>query len=75
MQKAAESGAIQDLLLTDALILKTRQENTFGKIEWIMKTVDNANGNVHIISAEHEGGKKIDGLGGIAGITRYKISY
>jgi protein pelota len=75
VQKAAESGAIQDLLLTDALILKTRQENTFGNIEWIMKTVDNANGNVHIISAEHEGGKKIDGLGGIAGITRYKMHY
>ncbi len=73
--KAAESGAVQDLLLTDALILKTRQENTFGKIDYIMRTVDNANGTVHIISAEHEGGKKIDGLGGIAAITRYKMSY
>ncbi len=74
-QKAAEAGAVKDLLLTDALIQKTRQENTFGKIDHVMKTVDNANGNVHIISAEHEGGKKIDGLGGIAAITRYKVSY
>jgi len=74
-QKAAEAGAVKELLLTDALIQKTRQENTFGKIDHIMKTVDNANGKVHIISAEHESGKKIDGLGGMAGITRYKMNY
>lgn len=75
VQKAAESGAVQDLLLTDALIQKTQQENTFGKIDFIMRTVDNANGNVHIISAEHEGGKKIDGLGGIAALLRYKMNW
>lgn len=74
-QKAAESGAVQELLVTDALIQKMRQENTFQKLDLIMKTADQTNGNVHIISAEHEGGKKLDGLGGIAAILRYKMSW
>jgi protein pelota len=39
----------------------------------MMKETDNAGGNVHIISADHEGGKKLDGLGGIAALLRYKM--
>ncbi|MEK6920343.1 MAG: mRNA surveillance protein pelota [Nanoarchaeota archaeon] len=73
--KAAENGAVSELLVTDALIQKMRQENTFGKLDRIMRIVDQANGNVHIVSAEHEGGKKLDGLGGIAAILRYKMNW
>ncbi len=73
--KAANAGAVQDFLVTDTLIQKMRQENTFGKLDKIMKTVDQANGNVHIISAEHEGGRKLNGLGGIAALLRYKLSW
>ncbi len=74
-QKAAEAGAVSELLVTDALIQKMRQENTFSHVERIMKNVDTATGKVHIISAEHEGGKKLDGLGGIAAILRYKMDW
>lgn len=74
-EKAAEAGAVSELLVTDALIQKMRQENTFEKLDKIMKIVDQTNGNVHIVSAEHEGGKKLDGLGGIAAILRYKMSW
>lgn len=74
-QKAAEAGAVRELLVTDALIQKMRQEGTFARLDSIMKLADNANGKVHIISSEHEGGKKLDGLGGIGAILRYRISW
>jgi protein pelota len=72
-KKAATAGAIRELLITDTLIQKRRQEEKFHAIEQMMKDTDNTNGNVHIISADHEGGKKLDGLGGIAALLRYKM--
>ncbi len=72
---AANIGAVKDLLITDSLIQKTRLENTYKKLENIMKTVDNTKGEVEIISSEHDSGKRLDGLGGIGAILRFKIKY
>lgn len=72
---AAELGAVETLLVTDALVMEFRQENKFEILDRIMKTVDDARGKVVIITGEHEGGKKLKGLGGIAGILRFKLSY
>lgn len=72
---AAIIGAVKDLLITDSLIQKSRSENFYNEVDNIMKTVDKAKGEVEIISSEHEGGKKLDGLGGIAAILRFKLSY
>lgn len=74
-QKAAEAGAIKEFLVTDAQIQKMRQEGTFGKLDWLMRTADTAGATVHIISSEHDGGQKLDGLGGVAAILRYKMSW
>lgn len=74
-KKAAEIGAAKELLVTDNLIQKSRSENFYPEVESIMKSVDKAKGDVEIISSEHEGGKKLDGLGGIAVILRFKLSY
>ncbi len=75
IKHAIEMGAISDLLITDSFIQKKRQDEKFDDIEKIMKTVETMNGNIHIISSEHEGGKKLDGLTGIAAILRYKVNY
>jgi len=75
VQKTAEMGAIDTLAVTDNFIQKKREENSFARTERIMKTVDKAKGTVTIISSEHEGGKKLDGLGGIAALLRYRLSY
>jgi len=75
VKEAAEAGAVEDLLITDNFIIKSRENETYNKIEYLMKTVETMKGTVHIISSEHEGGKKLDGLGGIAALLRYKISY
>lgn len=73
ISKIVDTGAIDTLLVTDNLIFKLRDENKFDKLEKIMKTADKLKAKLHIISSEHEGGKKLDGLGGIGAILRYKI--
>jgi len=74
-EEASSIGAIKELLITDTLIQKSRNEDFYQIIENIMKKVDNARGDVEIISSEHESGKRLDGLGGIAAILRFKLSY
>jgi len=74
-KNAAISGAVKTLLITDGFIQQKRAENQYEEIEEIMKTVDATKGDILIISSEHEAGKKLDGLGGIAAILRYKLSY
>ena len=72
---AAIAGAAKTLLITDSFIQKKRMENEYESIDDIMKIVDGTKGDILIISSEHEAGKKLDGLGGIAAILRYKINY
>ena len=74
-KNAAEAGAVKTLLITDKFIQQKRMENKYEGIENIMKTVDSTKGDILIVSSDHEAGKKLDGLGGIAAILRYKINY
>ncbi len=74
-QQASLIGAVKELLITDAFIQKARSENFYNDAENIMKKVDETKGNVEIINSEHEAGKKLDGLGGIAAILRFKFKY
>ena len=74
-ENAALIGAVKELLITDSFIQKSRSENFYNEVDRIMKTVDKTKGDVEIISSEHDGGKKLDGLGGIAAILRFKMSY
>ena len=68
----AEMGAVKQLIVSDALISEYREKNIFGKLENVMKMVDNMNGTVTLVSNENEAGKKLAGLGGIAALLRYK---
>ncbi len=74
-EKASSMGAIKELLITDSFIQKSRTENFYKDIENIMKTVDKTKGDIVIISSEHEGGSRLDGLGGIGAILRFKLNY
>ena len=74
-KNAAQAGAVKTLLITDRFIQKRREENKYTEIEEMMKTVDKIKGSIIVISSDHEAGKKLNGLGGIAAILRYKISY
>lgn len=71
---AANAGAIKTLLITDKLIQHHREHNTFDSIHAILRLADQHHADIHIISCAHDGGKKLDGLSGIAALLRYKIT-
>ncbi|MBU0470492.1 MAG: mRNA surveillance protein pelota [Nanoarchaeota archaeon] len=73
VKKTIDSGAVSKLILTDEFIQKERLKGDFLKIDESMKLVDSLKGEVHIISSKNDSGKKLDGLGGIAAILRYRI--
>ena len=72
VSKVASVGAVKVLLVTDELIHSLRQENKFASVEKILQVVDSSQGEIHIIAVDHEAGQRLQGLGGIAAITRYK---
>jgi len=67
-----ERGAVRILLVTDDFIQKKKEEKTFYELDELMKQVDTLQGKIKIISVELESGKKLNGLGGIAALLRYK---
>ncbi|MFC1801685.1 mRNA surveillance protein pelota [Nanoarchaeota archaeon] len=74
-KKALEAGAIEQLLVSDSLIQDFRKKDKFKELDEIMKKTDQMKGQVHIISSEHEAGKKLKGLGGLAAILRFKLEW
>lgn len=75
VQEAAIAGAIDTLAVTDTLIQKLRQQEAFEPLNRIMQTVDKQKGTIVIVSGDNPGGKKLDGIGGVAALLRYKLSY
>jgi protein pelota len=74
-EDAVNSGAVRTLIITDNFIKKQREKENYKKIDQMLKNTESMKGNVIIISSEHEGGRKLDGLSGIAALLRYKLSY
>ena len=73
--KAAEAGAIKEVLITDAFIQKKREEEQYESIDILLKLIDSTDGKIHLLSSQDDSGKTVDGLGGIAGILRYKLEW
>ncbi|WP_295114177.1 mRNA surveillance protein pelota [uncultured Methanobrevibacter sp.] len=65
-QNAINLGAVSELLVLDT---KVAGENMGD----LMDMVENMKGEVMVISSEHEGGKQLGSLGGMAAILRYEI--
>ncbi len=64
---AVSSGNVKALMITDVFIGKNRR-----KSEELMKGAEAAAGEVAIINSENEAGSKLDSLGGVAVLLRYK---
>jgi protein pelota len=64
---AVSAGAVEVLLIIDTLIREKDMER-------IMKGTEQARGTVVVVSEHHEGGKKLEALGGLAALLRYKMS-
>lgn len=75
VEKAVYSGAVKELLVTESLIRTRKDNGDFQRINTLMKETDRMKGEIMIISSGHEGGKKLDGLGGIGALLRFRMSY
>jgi protein pelota len=66
VKNAAETGAVEQLLILDELL---REKD----VEKIMDMTENLGGKVMVISSEHDGGKQLKALGGMAALLRYGL--
>ena len=66
-KNAINLGAVSELLVLDT---KVASENMGD----LMDMVENMKGEVMVISSEHDGGKQLESLGGMAAILRYEIA-
>ena len=75
VKNAIDAGAVSKLLVTDDYIQRRRASNEYTELDLYLKQIDTLKGEIHIISSEHESGRKLMGLGGIAAILRYKLEW
>jgi len=66
VKRASEMGAVDILLVTDRIIWNE-------DVQYLMKNCEKEKSTVMVISTEHESGRMIENLGGIAAILRYEI--
>lgn len=72
---AVLSGAVEVLVVSTKFISNLIEKSEYKIVNDIMKIVEKTQGVVKIINSENEPGQKLDGLGGIAGLLRYKLKY
>ena len=72
VEKAAELGAIEKLVLADTMLRETSDEKRL-LLEGLMKVVEQKGGKIMVVSTEHEAGAKLVTLGGIAALLRFSI--
>jgi protein pelota len=71
--RAVNAGAVRILLVSDSFLEKAREEETYQNLDNLMKMVDRQNGEIHIIATDHDAGKQLKHLGGIAALLRFMI--
>ncbi|MBI2141240.1 mRNA surveillance protein pelota [Candidatus Woesearchaeota archaeon] len=67
VEQAVEAAAVEKLLITDVKVYNNPDS------ELLMKAVEDKGGRVFIINSENAAGQKLDALGGMAAILRYKV--
>lgn len=70
--QAIDSGAVVELVIGESFVKTIRKEDPKG-FEDMLRKVEKGGGTLHFISEEHDGGKRLKGIGGIAALLRYKM--
>ncbi len=70
VRKAAEAGAIQELIIEENFLTEKREET-----EQLLEMAEQARAKIHFVNEKNEAGKKIAGIGGIAALLRYKMKW
>ncbi|MBN2517902.1 MAG: mRNA surveillance protein pelota [Candidatus Altiarchaeota archaeon] len=68
-KNAVVAGAVETLLISDEYFRENREV-----MEKLIKIAKNARGEFHILNSDYEPGGKLNGLGGVAALLRYKIT-
>jgi protein pelota len=71
VKKAVDYGAVKSLLVLDSLMQDIGSNQ---KLAYMLNKTEEFGGKVFVIDSEFEPGKKLKGLGGIAALTRFKVS-
>jgi len=66
VEDAIDAGAVEFLIISET---KAREK----QMERLMKSVEDARGKVMVVSDYHEAGKKLEAIGGIAALLRFKM--
>jgi len=69
VRAAVEASQAEKVLVTDELLRNSDE------VQSIIKETKNFGTESHIISTSHEGGDRLSGVGGIAAMLRFKLSY
>ncbi len=72
VRSVAEAGAISMLLVTDNFIHQQRGAGNYLLLDELLRGIDKLQGKIHIFSSQQESGRRLDGLGGIAALLRYR---
>jgi len=72
VEKAISFGAVEELLVLDRFLRESGDEER-RRVEDRMREAEGMGGKVSIISSEHEAGRKLMGLGGIAALLRFRV--
>ncbi|MGQ9513656.1 MAG: mRNA surveillance protein pelota [Thermoproteota archaeon] len=70
--KAAEVGSVETLLISEKLPMHLNLEER-KNLEDLIRLVEKGKGRISIISSRHEGGGKLERLGGICALLRYYV--
>lgn len=70
VSKDASEGAVESILICDQ-ILREASEEKRRLIDETIRSVEGKGGKVLVVSSEHEGGAKLNSLGGVAALLRY----
>ncbi len=71
--RAAEAGAVEELLILDELI-RHPDPAIREKVDKLLKSADNTRAEIHFVSTEVPAGLKVKALGGVIAILRYSIT-
>ncbi len=73
VERATNYGAVEKLLVADSTLRETTDEKRVA-LESLMKNVEDARGEILVISTENEAGTKLLSLGGIAALLRFPLT-
>jgi protein pelota len=72
VKKAAEYGAVEQLLISDNTIKEYKEKDKFPELDSLMSAAEKASGKITIISTEHDAGERFDKIG-LAALLRFAV--